>query len=61
MQELVVEIGLRIAKILVASLVGLVIYAVLTGLLGVPGSAQLALESWIAGMLVFVIFETGIF
>ena len=61
MQELLVEIGLRIAKVLVASLVGLVIYLVLTGLLGVPGSAQLALESWIAGMLVFVIFETGIF
>jgi hypothetical protein len=61
MQELVVEIGLRIAKVLVASVIGLVIYAVLTGLLGVPGSAQLALESWIAGMLVFVIVETGIF
>ena len=61
MQELVVEIGLRVAKILVASLVGLVIYFLLTGPVGVPGSAQLALESWIAGMLVFVIFETGIF
>jgi hypothetical protein len=61
MNELLVEIGLRIAKVLVASFVGLVIYVVLTGLLGVPGSAQLALESWIAGMLVFVIFETGIF
>ena len=61
MQELVVEIGLRVAKVLVASLVGLVIYFLVTGPLGVPGSAQLALESWIAGMLVFVIFETGIF
>ena len=61
MQELVVEIGLRIAKVVVASIIGLVIYAVLTGPLGVPGTAQLALESWIAGMLVFVIVETGIF
>ncbi len=60
-QELVVEIGLRLAKVLVASLVGLVVYLVLTGPFGVPGSAQLALESWIAGMLLFVIFETGIF
>jgi hypothetical protein len=59
--ELLVEIGLRIAKVLVASLVGLVIYIVATGLLGAPGSVQLALESWIAGMLVFTIFETGIF
>ena len=61
MQELVVEIGLRIAKVLVASLIGLVIYWVLTGPLGVPGSAQLALEAWIAGALVFLILETGIF
>ena len=61
MQELVVEIGLRIAKVLVASLIGLVIYWVLTGPLGVAGSAQLALEAWIAGALVFLILETGIF
>ena len=61
MQELVVEIGLRIAKVLVASLIGLVIYWVLTGPLGVAGSAQLALEAWIAGALVFLLLETGIF
>ena len=61
MRELLVEIGLRIAKVLFASLLGLVIYLVVTGPLGVPGSAQIALESWIAGMLVFVIVETGIF
>jgi hypothetical protein len=60
-QEFAVEIGLRLAKVLVASLIGLVIYVLLTGPLGVAGSAQLALEAWIAGMLVFVIFETGIF
>ena len=60
-QEFAVEIGLRIAKVVVASLFGLVIYLVLTGPLGVPGSAQLALEAWIAGALVFVIMETGIF
>jgi hypothetical protein len=60
-QEFAVEIGLRLAKVLVASVVGLVIYLVLTGPLGVPGSTQLALEAWIAGMLVFLIVETGIF
>ena len=60
-QEFVVEIGLRLAKVVVASLFGLVVYVVLTGLFGVPASAQLALESWIAGMLVFLIVETGIF
>ena len=60
-QELAVEIGLRFAKVLVASLLGLVIYLVLTWLVGAPASVQLALESWIAGALAFLILETGIF
>jgi len=61
MQELVVEIGLRIAKVVVASLIGIVIYWVLTNVVGAPGSVQLALEAWIAGALVFLILETGVF
>ena len=60
-QELVVEVGLRLAKVLVASLIGLVVYLVLTGPLGVPASAQVAIESWLAGMLILLIVETGIF
>jgi hypothetical protein len=60
-QELVVEIGLRVVKVVLASLIGLLVYVLLTGPLGMPPSAQLALESWIAGMLVFLILETGIF
>jgi hypothetical protein len=60
-QELIVEIGLRLVKVLVASVLGLVVYLVLTGLFGLPPSAQLAVESWIAGMLIFLILETGIF
>jgi hypothetical protein len=61
MQELLVEIGLRVAKIVVATVLGVVIYAVLTGPLGAPGSVQLALESWLAGALVILLLETGIF
>ena len=61
MNEILVEIGLRIAKVVLASLVGIAIYAVVTNLLGAPGSVQLALESWIAGALVLLILETGIF
>ena len=60
-QEYVVEVGLRLVKVLVASVLGLVVYVVLTGPLGVPPSTQVALESWIAGMLIFLILETGIF
>ena len=60
-QEFAVEIGLRLAKVLVASFLGLVIYLLVTGPFGAPGSIELALEAWIAGMLVFVILETGVF
>ena len=60
-QEYVVEVGLRLVKVLVASLLGLLVYWILTGPLGVPASAEVAIESWIAGMLLFLIVETGIF
>ena len=61
MQELLVEIGLRVAKLVIATLIGLVIYALLTGPFGAPGSVQLALESWLAGALVILLLESGIF
>ena len=61
MQELVVEIGLRVAKLVIAAVLGLIIYAVLTGPFGAPGSVQLALESWLAGALVILLLESGIF
>ena len=61
MQELLVEIGLRLAKLVVVSVLGAVIYAVLTNVFGAPGSVQLALESWLAGGVVFLLLETGIF
>ena len=60
-QEFVVEIGLRLFKLLLATVFGLIIYWLLTGPMGAPGSAQLALEAWIAGALVLLILETGIF
>jgi hypothetical protein len=61
MQELLVEIGLRLAKLVVATVLAVIIYAVLTGLVGAPGSVQLALESWIAGALAISLLETGVF
>jgi len=60
-QELVVEVGLRLAKVLIASVFGLVVYLALTGPFGAQPSAQLALESWIAGALLFLLIETGVF
>ena len=60
-QEFVVEIGLRLAKLVLATMFGLLVYWLLTGPMGAPGSAQLALEAWIAGALILLILETGIF
>ena len=60
-QEYVVEVGLRLAKGLIAGVFGLLVYVVLTGPFGMPASPQLAVEAWIAGMLLFLIVETGIF
>ena len=60
-QEFVVEIGLRLVKLLIATVLGLVVYWLLTGPMGAQGSAQLALEAWIAGALILLILETGIF
>lgn len=60
-QEFVVEVLLRLAKVLVASIIGALIYWVLTNVVGEPGSAQLALESWLAGAGVVLLIETGIF
>ena len=60
-QELVVEIGLRLVKVVVASLVGAVLYWLLTNVVGAPGSVQLALESWLAGAAFVLLLETGIF
>jgi hypothetical protein len=61
LQEFVIEIALRLAKLAVATVVGGLIYFVLTNVVGAPGSVQLALESWLAGAAVILLLETGIF
>ena len=60
-QEFAVEIGLRLAKVVFASLLGVVVYVILTGPFGMTPSGELALQTWIAGLLLFLILETGIF
>jgi len=61
MSELVLEIVLRVGKPILAGLIGVVVYVVLVGPLGVPGSPVLALESWIAGALLILLLETSAF
>ena len=60
-QEFIVEVGLRLAKVAVASVVGAIVYWLLTNVVGAPGSVQLALESWLAGAAFVLLVESGIF
>lgn len=59
MSNLVNEILLRLAKAAAAAFLGLVLYLVLAGPLGVPGSAELALLSWLSGAAFILLVETG--
>ena len=61
MNELLAEVALRFGKVILAGLIGVVVYAVMAGPLDVPGSPQLALESWIVGALVILLMETSAF
>lgn len=61
MSNLVIEILLRLAKAGIAAAVGLVLYLVLVGPLGVSGSAELALLCWLSGAAFVLLVETGLF
>jgi hypothetical protein len=59
MSYLVIEMLLRLVKPALAALVGLVLYLVLTGLLGNAGTVELALLSWLSGAAVVLLMESG--
>lgn len=59
MSQLLSEIGLRLAKAAAAALLGLAVYALLVGPFGNPGSAELALLSWLAGAAFILLVETS--
>jgi hypothetical protein len=61
MSHLINEIGLRLLKALIALVLGIVLYAVLTGPLGNPGSVELALLSWLSATAFVLLVETGLF
>ena len=60
MSELLFDFGLRLAKVGLAILIGAVVYVVFTGLLGAPGSAELAILSFLAGAAAVLLVEGGI-
>ena len=59
MSNLVSEILLRLAKAGVAAILGVIIYLVLVGPLGVPGSAELALLAWLSGAAFILLVESS--
>jgi len=57
--NLVFEILLRLAKAAAAAVLGLIVYAIAAGPLGVPGSAELALLCWLSGAAFILLVETS--
>jgi hypothetical protein len=61
MSHLLNEIGLRAVKVLIAAVLGLVLYAVLTGPFGNVGSVELALLCWLSAAAFVLLVESGLF
>jgi hypothetical protein len=59
MSNLLAEIGLRLLKALVAAVLGLLLFAVLTGPMGQPGSVELGLLCWLSGAAFILLVETS--
>jgi len=59
MSNLTAEILLRLAKALGATLLGIVVYVVATGVLGAVPSVELGLLSWLAGAGFVLLVETS--
>jgi hypothetical protein len=60
MSYLINEALLRLIKPTIALLLGLVLYWLLTGPLGEPGSAILGLACWISAGVFIQLIETGV-
>ena len=59
MSNLVAEILLRLGKALAATVVGVVVYVLATGILGADATIELALLSWLAGAGFVLLVETS--
>ena len=61
MSNLLAEIGLRLAKVGAAAIVGVIVYLVATGPLGQGGSVELAILCWLAAAAFILLVETSPF
>jgi hypothetical protein len=57
--NLIFEIVLRLAKAAAAAVIGTVVYLMLVGPFGVPGSAELVLLSWLSGAAFILLVESS--
>ena len=61
MSNLLNELALRLLKVGIAVLFGLILYVVLTGPIGQPGSVELALLCWLSAAALILLVESGMF
>ena len=61
MSNLLNEFALRLLKAGIAVLLGLIMYVVLTGPIGHPGSIELALLCWLSAAAFILLVESGMF
>ena len=59
MRYLLAEIGVRLAKVLAATVVGLVIYLLAVGPLGAAPGVEMGLLSWLAGAAAVLLLESS--
>lgn len=59
MSNLLAEIGLRLSKAAIAAVLGVLVYLVATGILGAPGSIELALLCWLSGAAFILLVESS--
>ena len=57
MRELVFEVLLRLSKAIAAAILGLIVWLMAVGPLGVPGSVSLALLCWLSGAAFILLVE----
>jgi hypothetical protein len=55
------EFALRLLKVGIAVLLGLILYVVLTGPVGQPGTVELALLCWLSAAALILLVESGMF
>ena len=60
MSNLVNEILLRLAKAGLAALLAIVLYVILVGPFGAPGTVELALLCWLSAAAFILLVETGL-